>query len=205
MGIFGNKYTYKITERLTPSEARERRLVSLLQKERQALEVRVAPLSPANKFHLNKLKEFENKFGAELEARRKRALELQSLERSEYEAARNKRAISRLFQLQQRRAALLQNAAAERRANSVKKSFVDRRFYDPTRDDRSPRPKTVFGTTSWLKVSLGPVARRQHRNPTISLPCIDRLVRREVMFAHRHAGHGHRGKRKFNPLSLIGC
>lgn len=209
MGIISSrlgypKLKYKEPERLTADEARQRRFFAELSKQRKALEAEPARLSPANKFHLNRLKEFEVKFGAELDARRKRMDEVNRTNVSSYpKSLALKTARSRLFQLEQRRSALLQAAAAERRANVFKKSFFDRRMWSPY----LMSPKTVFGTDAWIKHGnkSGQSSRRLFRNPLLSLPCVDRLTRREVMFAHRHAGRAYRKPHKFNPLSLIGC
>src|SRR5215467_7046272 len=48
---------FKTPERFSPEETRERRLTATLERERKALEVRTAPLSQANKLHLQLLKD----------------------------------------------------------------------------------------------------------------------------------------------------
>jgi hypothetical protein len=198
MGIFRNKYIYTLPERLSPEEARQRRFKALLEKERKALEVEPARLSSANKFHLQKLKEFESKFSAEIEARRVR-LQKSSVLKSNPEHPAN----SRLFQLLQWRSTLQQRAAAERRARVFQTSVGDRRFYNPNKNDFIP--KTRFGTNAWLKATVDEVARRMFHNPTAALPCIQRTVRREVMFARGHGGRGHKVPHRRNPLSDIWC
>jgi hypothetical protein len=93
---------------------------------------------------------------------------------------------------------LLQSAAAERRARELKKSFVASRSFQSF-------PKTVFGTRVLIKQLVHPLHARAFHSPQIVPPCIDRLIRREVMFAKRHAGKAHRGRRRRNPLSQIRC
>lgn len=196
--------SYQLPERFTPEEARRNALQSTLDKitaQRKRLEVERVSLSRAsNQFHFNRLKEFESKFGAELEARRRRVAELQRRNLS-MQSPIVKSALSRFFQLQQRRAALLQRASAERRENQFKKSFVDRRRF--SFGDQSPR--TVFGTRAWVVNRVDEVTRRVFRNPLLSLPCIGRSVRREVMFAKRHAGKGHKVRHRRSVFSHIGC
>lgn len=208
MGLFSQyRYLYKEPERLSPEEARQRRLTSVLERERERLRVENVRLSPANVSHINRLKEFQVKFGAELEARRARMLEVKRSNVNSYPKSSALRAArSRLSQLEQRQSALLQAAAAERRRKSMFASAFDRRLFqfDPFAKFSG---RTVFGTDAWMKhrVDRKGVARRVFRSPAISLPCIDRMIRREVMFANKHAGRAYRKPHKFNPLSLIGC
>lgn len=205
MSLFNNKYKYKEPERLTPSETRERRLFSELERQRRLLEAKPAPLSQVNKSYLSQLKEFQLKFGAELEARRKRVSELAIQQKRNPSSMRSlalKAAISRYFQLHQRQLLLMQRAAQRKRASELQKSFVDRRLFS---FDVPGDPRTIFNTKAWMHRIGTKSSRRMFKNPTIAIPCIQRAVRREVMFANRKAGVGYRKKHKFNPLSMIGC
>lgn len=205
MGLFSQyRPLYKLPERLTPDEARERRLTAVLERERERLKVENVSLSPANKFYSNQLKEFQRKFGAELEARRARMDELNRSNVSSYpKSGALKTARSRLLQLEQRQRTLLQAAASEKRANSFKPSGGDRRYWSPYIFN----PRTVFGTEAFVKhrTNRKGVERKLFKSPGIALPCVERMVRREVMFARGHGGRGHRVRHRFNPLSLIGC
>ncbi|AKI26954.1 hypothetical protein [Microviridae Fen7940_21] len=203
MGLF-SKYTYKMPERLSADEARQRRFFAELSRARAELEARNDRLSPANKFHLTQLKEFQVKFSDELEARRKRVRDVLERDPSISRSLAYKSAMSRLSKLQQRQTALLNRAAAERRAKafSASASAADRRSFSFT--NRFGNPKTIYTTDAWIKVNADAVTRRMFRSPTLSIPCIQRMVRREVIFARRH-NKGHRVKHRFNPLSLIGC
>lgn len=198
-----NQYLYKEPERLTADEARLNRLQSTLSRERERLKAEDVRLSQANKFHINRLKEFESKFGDELETHRRRVEKLNLRDPSIVRSPTNRATISRFFQLQQRRSALLQRANQERRANSFKKSFVDRRQFSFNQFNTTP--KSRFGTTAWVNTRLSAALRRQFVSPLLSLPCLDRVVRREVMFAGKHAGRGHRVRHKRGPFSHIGC
>lgn len=191
---FGYHVTYKEPERLTADEARQRRFFSELTRQRKALEGRAERLSQANQFHLKKLKEFESKFQSVLEARA-REVRFAKTERAK------KFAMLGLFQLKQQRAALLQRADAERRRNYSRSqaAAANRNYYSPY----LLNPRSVSGTEARTYVSA--TARRLFKNPLSAFPCIQRVVRREVIFAKGHGHKGHRGRRRFNPLSNIGC
>lgn len=189
--------SYKTLERLSPEEARQRRLFAELGRQRKELEVRSARLSPANEFHRKKLEEFESKLKNALEARRRNVERI----RSKGDFRRLKTARLLLLQLTQRRDALRQRAELERRASLQQASAVNRRSYLPR--GFSVNPRTVFGTEAWTAVSQG--SRRYFKSPLLAIPCVDRLVRREVMFAKKHAGRAYRVPHKHNPFSHIGC
>lgn len=191
---------YRLPERFSPEEARTRRLTHLLERERKALEVEPLRLSPANKFHYQQLRNFELKFKSELEARA-RVIKRTRLNDPNLKSRANKAAMLRLFQLQQERAVLLQRAASEKRRNYLFSSAIaaNRSFFHPF----GANPRTVYGTEA--KTVVSPTARRMFQNPLKAFPCIQRIVRKEVMFAKGHGGRAHRGRRRFNPLSAIGC
>lgn len=199
------KYNYLEPERLTVDQARQRRVLSELSKQRKALEADSLRLSPANKFHLNRLKDFESKFSGELEARARHVDRLRKRladdpdNRSVVRAHRV--AMFGLFQLRQRRSALLQRAASEKRRNALRGASMsaNRNFFSPY----LLNPRTVHGTEA--RVVTSATSRRMFHNPLLAFPCVQRLVRKEVLFARGHGGRGHRGKRRFNPLSHIGC
>lgn len=182
-------------------ERPERDPLEVVSRQRKALEARREPLSQANKFHLTQLQEFEVKFNKELEARRQRVH--QHVDNGTLRTAAGQAARSRFFQLLKQRTVLQERADAERRRSkftSIQKPFVDRSLfnYNPVRDIR-----TVFGTTAYLKAVSTP--QRYFRSPTLVVPCLDRMVRKEVMFAKGHAGKGHRTRKRRGPLSSIGC
>lgn len=190
---------YKEPERFTAAEARERRLAAAIDKSRKELEARAAPLSPANKVHLNRLKEFQRKFDAELEARRREVERLAKLEPSMENSRLLKAAISGHFQLKSQQAELLERVARARRANAIQAAAADRRLF--RFGDLTPR--SIFGTIAYSSVDA--FSKRSFLSPLLTVPCIQRTVRREVMFAKGHGGKGHKGTRRYNPLSYIGC
>lgn len=204
-GIFPSKNhnLYKEPERFTSSEARQRRLFAELSRQRKELEAQPTRLSPANKFHLNRLKEFEAKFSARIEFERKRVEHAVRRDPSIVRSLSYKAAMSRLLQLQQRRSALLQRASEERRKRLQERS-VDSRYWNPWSEVRY-YPRTVFGTDAWTRLGPGDAFRRVVKSALLSLPCLDRSVRRQVMFAKKKAGKGYRVKHRRGPLSAIGC
>lgn len=201
MGLLRGKYRYTIPERLTADEARQRRLVAALEKSRKELEDRPARLSPVNVAHLERVKDFQRKILGELEARRARLREIDKLENSFRNRALRKAAVSGLFQLQLRQRENLQRLRKAQSAMRSKASAADRRYFNPLRNIFNPR--SLFGTEARTYVSSS--GRRKFIDRTSSVPCVDRLVRKEVMFAKGHAGRGYRVPHRFNPMSLIGC
>lgn len=197
-GWFSGSYLYKEPERLSAEQARERRLNAALERSRKELEDRTAPLSPANKVHLQRLQEFQRKFGERLEARRREVERLRKLEPSMSNSRLLRAAIAGHFQLKAMQAELLQRAGMAQRAKRLEASAAASRF---SFHDFGFHPSTIFGTSAFLGKRGG----RFFRNPTIVIPCIQRAVRKEVMFAKGHGGKAHRGTHRFNPASLIGC
>lgn len=70
-------------------------------------------------------------------------------------------------------------------------------------------PRTVFGTDAWLSQSSAP-GRRLSRgghfySPSLSVPCIQRDARRQVLFARGKGGKGHKGKRRPSKYGDIWC
>lgn len=209
-GIFSN-FKYKEPERLSPDEIRQRRFLAELTKQRKALEAEPERLSPANKFHYFKLKEFERKFGDEIEARRRHA------ERS----AADERSKSRLFQLLTQHSELKQRASKSFGTQGSQKQFGDRPFRkqsfinDFGHGVVPPGPKatasmmTNFAGKQFSKsvfyASPKAVSKWTLKNIRKIVPCADRAIRREVLFAKGHGGKGHRSPKHKSPWSHIGC
>lgn len=183
-------------ERFNSSEARVRRLAQY----RKRLEVKTKPLSPANDFHLSKLKDFEVKINKELEARRRELYEHQ--DKGTIRDPAGVKARLRFFQLLQQKSALQQAAANAKRASNTKQTLVvNRRSFFPFPTTFNAR--TLFGTDAHVWRSR--TDRPQYRSAGIVVPCIQRAVRRQVMFALGHGGRGHRVRHRFGPQSMIGC
>lgn len=196
MGLYQRgRYRYTIPERLSPEEARQRRTVAALEKARKELEDRPARLSPANVAHLERVKDFQRKIQVELDARRA------ELKKEYRNPARKKAAISGLFQLQAKANENLQRLRRTQSAIRREASAADRRYFNPAGILYNPR--NIFGSEA--RTFVGSNGRRKFVHKTSAIPCIDRAMRREVMFALGHAGKGHRVPHRFNPMSLIGC
>lgn len=196
------KYLYQEPERLSPSEARLRRVQSELDRV-ESLERARPRLSPVNKFHFQRLKEFESKFSDEIDARRERVRKLSERDSNEQSLRSRsllKSAILAASNLQQRRTTLRQRADAERRANILREASAPNRRYDLP---GFLNPRSIFGTEALTGMS--PFHQKFFKNPLLSIPCIQRAVRREVMFAKGHGHKAHRGRRRRGPLSAIGC
>lgn len=78
---------------------------------------------------------------------------------------------------------------------------ADKRRYDPTGKDYAVTrhgvvAKLVLPATSWVRV---------FRNPLVTVPCVQRSMRREVMFARRKAGKGYRSPKRKTWASGVPC
>lgn len=185
-------------EALEKDQAAGEERLSRISAQRKALEDRTEALSGANKLHLSKLQDFEVKINKELEARRQeyqKHIDKGTIRTSAGNAAR-----SRLFQVINRKKRFDKSGKVNYRdLYELEKPFVDRSLnYNPVHDI-----KTVFGTSAYARAVVSP--RSYFRTPEIARPCVERLVRKEVMFAKKHAGKAHRTRKKRNPLSNIWC
>lgn len=75
---------------------------------------------------------------------------------------------------------------------------------------RNVNPRTIYGTEAWIGIPFPKSWTRTGTVPrfvskTISLPCVERSVRREVMFAKKKAGKGYRVRHRRHPFSEIWC
>lgn len=189
MSISPLKYKKHIKEERDRSITRRERVRSP-DRERKALEGARERLSPPK--YLDKLKEFEDKFGHEIRSRSRH------IGKIAVGSAAVDRSKSRLFQLLQIQRSLQQRAWQARARidfEKDKKQFVDRAF--GLKPEKIPK---IFVSALGHHVVEGLTKTRLGL-----LPCIDRLTRKEVMFALKHAGHGHRKKKRKGPLSHIRC
>lgn len=85
---------------------------------------------------------------------------------------------------------------------AAKASAADSRAYAPApKEVRNAR--TVFGTDAHFSVnSLG---RHYFKTRYLVIPCIQRQVRKEVLFAIGKGGKGYRGRHKGSPYGHIWC
>lgn len=209
MGWFTGR-EFLVPERDTDDVAR--RTFRRIEAERKRIEDEKVRLSQANINHLNDLQAFlARKAEAELEVQR--AARRFKVAPSKVAERDHKAAISRLFNLSQRVARLQAGIGfssrligtaqkGQRGSNQgrAKPSGGDRRYFDFGAVGR-----TVFGTEAFTRVEKLDSARRVFLTPHLTIPCIQRAVRKEVLFARGHGGKGHRVKHRRSVFSNIGC
>lgn len=200
-----NKYLYPEPERFTPSEARARRLAQLLERERRFQELpnfrfvqsrleREAALSRVAKNILN-----ENPDRV-----------VKGSKRQSPKAASIAAALSQFTEkdfsdpAKRKQYRLLRQAQSDRK--NVPSNTSDKRRFDPTGKDYA---KTIAGTSALVSSVVNPLRpsswTQQFVNPMQTIPCVQRLVRREVMFAKKSAGHGYRTPKRRTWASGIPC
>lgn len=191
-------------DRFEPSAVR-RRVERELERVR-AIEDRRFALSPANQLHMKIINDFlAESQKAELDVRR--AKERMKVAPSQRNFADHKAAVSRLFNLHQRVERLRKQGATVVRSTAAKASAGDRRQFNFSSSPTAVNARTVFGTEAFVKfVPVTARAAAAHfLSPAMVIPCIQREVRREVMFASRKAGRGYRVPHHRGPHSDIGC
>lgn len=200
---------YRIPERVSPEIARERRLAALLEREprysqvpnfeRKLGELRQAePLSrDASKKDTKNVSNVNVKGG---QTSRPKAGSMPAAASIPYRSF-----TEAMFADPEKRAAY----RAWRRSGGSAKTTptgADKRQYNPTGKDGA---STIYGTnarTSGVRQalnSLGFNPRFIHANQVV--PCIQRAVRQEVMFALGHAGRGYHTKKRRNANSGVPC
>lgn len=196
---------FKEPERFTPAEARERRLTALLEREQR----------------FGELPNFPEKLqAARSQAQYERVHSLAKAIVDEPQTRVHKAAsiAAALSQFKERDFANPQARAAYRKLRAAQEALNDRRgssqkvqaaaanksYYNPTGKDFA---STIFGTAARLSgfTQLGESWTRSFLNPSAVLPCIQRSIRREVMFAKKHAGKGYRVKHRRTWSSGIPC
>lgn len=206
MGLF-SKYRpqYKIPERISPEDARERRLTALLERERRFAELpnfqvkleetrRKAALSRVTENILNENTRSDVKGG----------------KRTRPKAASIAAALSLFtekdFADPQRRAAYRKLRNLQGGQQNVTPSGGDKRRFNPTGKDYA---STIYGTLARLSGVPHALHSAQWQakflNPSKVIPCIQRTVRREVMFARRHAGRGYHTPKRRTWASGVPC
>lgn len=206
MGYFSlyRKY-YKEPERFSPTEARERRLSALLEREQRFAQV--------PNFQ-NKLGQLRQEAGALSLAKKLVNESVSQVRNVGPQAASIAAALSRFKESDfadpvkreaYRKLRGLQEAVKYRQDQErAKPSGGDTRRFSP-----SPYPSTIYGTgaryglsgrltpsSSWLPV---------FHLPWSVVPCIQRAVRREVMFAKGKAGRGYKVRHRWSEFSGIPC
>lgn len=196
---------FKEPERFSPAEARERRLTALLEREQRFAEV----------------PNFQRKIeAARSQAQYERVHSLAKAIVDEPEKRVHKAAsiAAALSQFKERDFANPQARAAYRKLRAAQEALNDRRgssrnvspsggnksFFNPTGKDFA---STIAGTAARLSgwTQLGESWTRSFLDRSRVLPCIQRSVRREVMFAKKYAGKGYRVRHRRSWASGIPC
>jgi len=95
----------------------------------------------------------------------------------------------------------LRNAQEASRQN-IKSSATDRRFFNPVGHDW---PYTVSGTAGRLSGFASPDGRALFKSAVHLIPCVQRAVRRSVLFAKGKGGKGYHTKKRRNSNSGVPC
>ena len=203
MSLFKHyRHLYKEPERFTPAEARARKLTLMLEREHRFAQVpnfksKLSALSQATpkkvlvntRRVVNDQKAFGHKAALIAAA-------LSQFKDTDF-ADPKKRAQYRDLRKQQE---LLRFAGKARGGQQkVTPTGGDKRRYDPT-------GKAYASLTSGniAKLSLRGWS-QVFRFPSVTIPCIQRHVRREVMFAKGFGGRGYRGRKRRTYASDIPC
>lgn len=206
MGFFSRyKPYYTIPERLTPDEARARRFTAMLERERRFAEL------PNFTVKLNQLQQraalsrvAKNIVYSDPERVGKGRL-VSGPKAASIAAALNsfKEADFSDPRLRARYRELRRSQGGQK---NVKPTGSDKRHYDPTGKDYA---STIYGTVApvtsvvhalnpgtWVQSFVAPLK---------TMPCVQRMVRREVMFARGSAGRGYHAPKRRSWASGIPC
>lgn len=195
-------FKYLQPERVTSSVARANRLNALLAQDRRFAEIknfnsRLAALSPAPKKVTALTDKISVKGRAALGPKAALiAAALNQFKDKDFSDPR-KRAAYRELRRQQEALRVQANSMGGRKNVP---SGSNKKFYDPT--GKAYAVKTT-GVLARYRVLRG--WQQAFANPPQVVPCIQRLVRREVMFANGRAGKGYRGPKRRDWKSGIPC
>lgn len=186
-------YKFYTPERFTADEARERRLAAVLEREQRFQTLwQAAPLSPGFKIYekMPEANEDRKRYGpkaASIAAALSQFKEsdfADPLKRKQYRALRSAQEVQR----------------------KVSPSGADKRQFNPTGKGFA---STIYGTTARLASRLVPLHGMSWKpvfeSPTKVVPCVQRVERREVMFAKHHAGRGYHTRKRRSWASAIPC
>lgn len=211
MSLFKHRIKYTIPERLDPTEARERRLTALLERERRFSEVanfqttlqRIqSERSPVKQSKITK------EILSEAVTRADKS-SLYGVKQTRQKEALIASALSRFTErdfgdAQKRNEYRLLRQAHEQIRSKSRPSGTDNRQFNPT----GKTANTIYGTaarlagvgtklvTGWTPMFL---------NPASVFPCVQRRVQREVMFATKHAGKGYHTRKRRTWSSGVPC
>lgn len=202
MGIFGSRYYYPTPERYTLSVAREKRLNAMLAQDRRFADIanfnnRKAALFQANKLNnallpkaVNDQKAFGHKaalIAAALSQFSEKDLS-DPAKRTQYRTLRQQQVMFRELASREGQAKVTPTGGDKRRYNPTGKLFA------ATTSGNIAR--LVSPRNTWVRV---------FKNPGSVIPCIQRSVRREVMFAKKFAGKGYKVRHRRSWSTGVPC
>lgn len=210
MSLFKGKYHYKTPERLTPAEARSRRLTALLEKERRFLDIPNFPeVSQRQTRVAEALSRAKKKLSDDPELASVKGSQRMSPKATSTVAAKLARyrslsadEFAALPQSHKNHYRMLRKLQIEGVHGSP--SGGDNRRFNPAGKGASTRSGTlarVAGVRNFLQGGWVPV----FVNPWKALPCIQRSTRREVMFAKGHGGRGYKVRHRRSINSGVPC
>lgn len=206
MGYFSRyRPLYRIPERLTPDEARERRFAAMLERDRRYAEV------PNFTFKLNQLQDkaarsrvAQNIVNSDAARHVKGGLAGRSKAASIAAALASFKETD--FADPRKRALYRELRRSQGGQRKVAAAAGDKRHFNPTGKEFA---STIYGTvapvtsvvdalnpSSWVQSFVAPLK---------TLPCVQRVVRREVMFARGSAGRGYHTPKRRTWASGIPC
>lgn len=211
MSLFRKKYTYTMPERLSPAEARERRLTALLEREQRFMQVPNFPekiqaaRSQAQKERVNTLaKAIVNEPQIRVQKAASIAAALNRFTERDFANPKARADYRKLRAAQEALRAAAQLSEKGRRLQNVPPSGGNKSYFNPTGKEFA---STIYGTAARLGVRLNmfedwvPV----FKGINSVLPCIQRTSRREVMFAKGYAGRGYHTRKRRTWSSGVPC
>lgn len=200
--FFRHHYYYPEPERLTPAEARARRLEGLLERERRFADLPNFP---------EKLAEARSRVVKKEPLGLTREIVNEPVSRVQ-KAASIAAALSRFkesdFADPEKRTRYRKLRAAQGGQQKVEPSGSDKRRFNPTGKDFA---STIYGTAARLSGRLRDSADTSSSwvqvfaNPGSVIPCIQRKARREVMFALGFGGRGYKKPKRRTWSSGVPC
>lgn len=195
------RFHYPEPQRYTPSIARARRLNALLEQDRRFADLPNFTNVKSALSEAPKVKVITKKNNDLTAAGHKAALIAAALSKYTEKDFSDPVKRQRYRQLRQAQEAI--RSGGQNRGGQKKVSVPggDKRQYNPTGKSFAARTNGVIASiinspVNWVRVFA---------NPTSVIPCIQRNVRREVMFAKGRAGKGYRTKKRRTWQSGVPC
>lgn len=205
MGLFSkyrpSNYKFYEPERYTPDVARANRLTAMLERDRRFADLPnfTSVRASLSQALLNKDTAISRKgVNDTTMSGHKAALIAAALNNFREKDFANPRMRVAYRELRRRQEALRAKRSKE---GSAKVSGADKRFYNPTGKSLAARTSGVVAgfvmpSHAWQQV---------FKNPGSVIPCIQRSIRRQVMFAKGHGGRGYRVKHRRTWSSGVPC